>query len=88
MSNKLKEAPEKLETGNKCRHYWMIEDAKGSTSRGVCKLCGEERKFYNSWPGLAVLKQNAGVFESPDSPDSEPDEEPDELELEESSAGL
>ena len=88
MGYRLKEAPEKLETGNKCNHYWMIEDAKGSTSRGVCKLCGEERKFYNSWPGFVILKQNTGVFELPDSPDTEPDGELDELELEESSAGL
>ena len=88
MSYKLREAPEKLATDNECRHYWMIEDAKGSTSRGVCKLCGEERKFYNSWPGFVILKQNTGVFELPDSPDTEPDGELDELELEESSAGL
>ena len=88
MSYKLKEVPEKLETGNRCQHYWIIEDAKGSTSRGVCKLCGEEREFYNSWPGFAVLKQSAGAFESPDSPDIEPDEELDELEVEESGASV
>ena len=34
---------------SKCRHYWRIESPKGPTSRGVCKLCGEEKDFYNSW---------------------------------------
>lgn len=89
MSYRLKEAPEKLETGSKCQHYWMIEGARGSISRGICKWCGEEREFYNSWPpDLVVLKQNMGVFESLDSLDTESGEEREELELEKSSASL
>ena len=35
-------APEK-----KCRHYWIIERMAGSTSRGVCKLCGMHKEFKN-----------------------------------------
>lgn len=31
-----------------CRHYWLIEIANGSLSRGRCKRCGEERNFKNS----------------------------------------
>ena len=88
MSNKLKEAPEKQIEGNGCQHYWLIEDARGSTSRGVCKLCGEEREFYNSWPAVDVLKKSKDIFESFDSPEAEPGEEQGELELEESGAGL
>lgn len=89
MSYGLKEAPEKLETGSKCQHYWVIEGARGSISRGMCKLCGEEREFYNSWPpDLAVVKQGMGVFESLDSPDTESGEEREELALEKSSASL
>jgi len=89
MGYKLKEAPEKLAADNECRHYWMIEDAGGSTSRGVCKLCGAEKEFYNFWPpDLAVVKQNMGVFKSLDSPDNESGGEREELELEESSASL
>ena len=89
MSYKLKEAPEKLETGSKCNHHWIIEGARGSTSQGICKLCGEERDFYNSWPpDIAVVKQGIGVFELLDSLDTESGGEQEELELEESGASL
>ena len=30
-----------------CRHYWMIERPNGPMSNGVCRLCGESRKFQN-----------------------------------------
>ena len=30
-----------------CIHHWIIEEPKGPTSRGVCKLCGVEREFEN-----------------------------------------
>ena len=89
MGYKLKEAPEKLETGSKCQHYWIIEDARGSISRGMCKWCGEEREFCNSWPpDIAVVKRGIGVFESLDSLDTESGEDREELELEKSSASL
>lgn len=32
-----------------CRHHWIIESPKGSTSRGVCKSCGAVRYFKNSY---------------------------------------
>jgi len=50
MRNKLKEVPEESAVKKECRHYWIIEEAKGATSRGVCKFCGAEKEFYNSWP--------------------------------------
>ena len=31
-----------------CAHWWRIEVPRGPTSRGKCKLCGEEREFFNS----------------------------------------
>lgn len=31
-----------------CSHHWMIETSGKSTSKGVCRFCGEERKFNNS----------------------------------------
>lgn len=31
-----------------CRHHWMIEFAQDATSKGVCRLCGEEREFSNN----------------------------------------
>ena len=33
---------------NKCTHWWIIEPASGPYSRGVCKLCQEQRQFKNS----------------------------------------
>lgn len=33
-----------------CSHHWRIEPADGPKSRGICKLCGEERWFCNSIP--------------------------------------
>ncbi len=28
-------------------HRWRIDEAQGPKSRGVCKICGEERYFKN-----------------------------------------
>lgn len=31
-----------------CIHHWIIEEARGrETSKGACRLCGEERTFWN-----------------------------------------
>jgi hypothetical protein len=30
-----------------CQHHWIIETPSGPVSRGVCKLCGEQRAFKN-----------------------------------------
>ena len=30
-----------------CTHYWLIEEAKGPTSKGTCKLCGATSEFTN-----------------------------------------
>lgn len=88
MEYKLKEEPEKPATENKCRHYWVIEDASGPTSRGVCKFCGAEKEFLNSWPGSRAKEQNNRVFELPNLLDVESDSESEDAELEESSADL
>ena len=31
-----------------CRHHWMIETPRGSTSLGECKFCGGRKFFPNS----------------------------------------
>ena len=31
-----------------CTHHWMIETSSGPNSKGVCRLCKEEREFDNS----------------------------------------
>jgi hypothetical protein len=39
-----------------CAHYWQIQSPSGSTSRGICKRCGETREFYNSAQALAEAR--------------------------------
>jgi hypothetical protein len=36
------------EVTSNCIHHWILETPSGPTSRGVCKLCGEEKDFPNS----------------------------------------
>ena len=43
---------ERAEAGADCSHHWLIESAKGPTSKGVCKYCGSEREFLNYWRGF------------------------------------
>lgn len=88
MREKLKEASGEPITKTECRHHWIIESAKGPTSRGVCKFCGVEEEFSNLLPEFALMGRDTRVFVFPDSPDIEPDEEWDDAELEKSSANL
>ena len=34
-----------------CQHHWVIEKPNGPFSDGVCRNCGEERRFMNSIEG-------------------------------------
>lgn len=88
MKYKLKEAPKKPAKENECRHYWVIEDAVGPTSRGVCKFCGAEREFYNSWPDASFMGRDTRVLELPDLLDVESAGGGEDSELEESNAHL
>ena len=36
-----------------CSHQWVIDSPAGPTSRGVCRLCDEERQFQNFIEGSA-----------------------------------
>ena len=54
-----------------CRHYWVIEAADGPVSMGVCRFCGEEREFQNSWTSLSYTSKDARVFELPNMLDDE-----------------
>ncbi len=40
-------------------HWWIIADAAGAISEGVCKYCQEHRSFWNSFDG-AVENVNKG----------------------------
>ena len=38
---------EKRVTKSTCQHHWLIDAAIGPTSKGCCRICGEERIFLN-----------------------------------------
>ena len=40
-------------------HYWIIEAADGPTSKGACKICGEERSFTNQFVLFAIPPDDA-----------------------------
>jgi hypothetical protein len=47
----VKERPAQSETKEQestCQHHWYIATPAGSTSKGICRRCGEERDFRNS----------------------------------------
>lgn len=92
MRYELKEAPREAPreplSESECKHYWLIEGAGGPTSRGVCKFCGAEKEFHNSWPYFATTKENSNVVKPPDLPDIEAEEEWEDSEAEEDSADL
>jgi hypothetical protein len=54
MVNRLKETMRKpkgrREYREECKHHWLLETPNGPTARGVCKYCGENKDFYNTWP--------------------------------------
>jgi hypothetical protein len=47
-----------------CRHHWIIEPPQGSTSRGTCKVCGEERDFRNSSDDIVWESESPAVNRS------------------------
>ncbi len=51
MIQKVKEITEEPVAPDRCRHYWIIESAEGPISKGVCRLCGAEKEFFNSFYG-------------------------------------
>ena len=52
MCAKAKCLPDKTEVRESCCHYWVIDFPGESTSKGLCKLCGCEREFVNSFEKL------------------------------------
>ena len=55
-----------------CPHHWIIDSPAGPSSRGVCRLCGEERDFQNypdhsygheelTWDRLLTLNQRTAT---------------------------
>ena len=51
---------EALPVNDGCRHYWVIETPEGLKSRGICRLCGKEHDFYNSWRYMEITGEPLG----------------------------
>jgi hypothetical protein len=47
-----------------CRHHWLIEAPQGSTSKGICKVCGEHREFRNSSDDIVWESESPAVNRS------------------------
>lgn len=47
-----------------CRHHWIIEPPQGSTSKGICKVCGENREFRNSSDDIVWESESPAVNRS------------------------
>ena len=75
MRHKIKEITENVVDKNQCHHYWEIEVANGPKSRGVCRICGESRDFFNSVPDFSTLKRNTNPLDLPQMADVELDED-------------
>ena len=51
--------------GPVCQHEWIVDAPNGPSSKGVCRLCKEEREFLNyiegsSWGYDVSLEQLSG----------------------------
>ncbi len=57
MRHRVKDLSEERKVKGECRHYWKIESAEGTVSRGVCKLCGAEQEFQNTLPDFTVVRR-------------------------------
>ena len=75
MRNKVKEKTREYVVQEQCHHYWLIEEAKGPKSRGVCRYCGEAREFFNVIPDFNVPKRRTNPLDLPEMPDVEMDKD-------------
>jgi hypothetical protein len=46
-----------------CRHYWVIENATGPVSKGICKFCSAQKEFSNYLSDMEA--QNIVLFDRP-----------------------
>ncbi len=88
MSTKVSEKLGLRNEAGGCLHHWLIEGARGATSRGACKYCGEERTYYNSWTDFNVMKRSVKPNVIDELFDTEPEPETEKPELEKVHAGV
>jgi len=46
-----------------CKHYWVIDRATGSSSRGMCQICGAYRQFQNYLSDCLMNADKEGYHE-------------------------
>ena len=78
MRDRNEDKEKKSAVTTACRHYWSIESADGPTSRGICRVCGEEKEFLNSWSDANYKGKDPRVL---DLPNMLKDEEKEEKEV-------
>lgn len=42
-----KQKVQEVQDTSGCAHHWVIETPSGPLSKGVCRICGMEKKFQN-----------------------------------------
>jgi len=77
MNRKTEKAVEQTAPKEECRHYWVIEPARGPVSRGVCKRCGAEKEFENIFTASWYNEEDLPSFMETKSSISVEDDEPD-----------
>lgn len=80
MKQKIKERKgeevvEENASENECPHFWDIEAANGPSSKGVCRLCGETKEFFNALPDFNPLKRKHNPLDLPKMPDVKVDKD-------------
>ena len=45
-------------TAQQCCHHWIVEATDELTSKGVCKLCGEQKEFKNKLHGRTSTSES------------------------------
>ena len=65
MAKKVRIVSEEPTAASDCCHYWLVEGGTNPTSKAVCKLCGVEREFDNTYtPNPAEVKSGGSEGQS------------------------
>ncbi|RLC94605.1 MAG: hypothetical protein DRI39_02330 [Chloroflexi bacterium] len=49
MGRKLTSTSQEAAVASECCHHWIIEGGTSLTSKGVCKFCGMQKQFKNTY---------------------------------------
>ena len=71
MENTFAAVLEKPVAKSTCNHHWIIEAPVGPSSKGICKICGAEKEFSNSFENLWLENDTDTQFRLPDFLDTE-----------------